>query len=200
MIEISPEIKPGQCTFEIGLEINGKDYGTIPCTIEVISESYPGNHGITSIRATPEPSDNITRSSPLMIKLTMDDLIEKSDAIVIGKVVDIFPARQVDIDVRHWIVITDVVIEVERYLYGQPRSRYIAIMVQGGRVEQTFVWVEDQPEFNLGDGAALFLNPPELDILPPDGFEDTEFYMAAGAMQGKLGYKNGHMVKLWAKL
>jgi hypothetical protein len=34
--EISQDVPLGQYTFEIGLEINGKDYGTIPCTIKVI--------------------------------------------------------------------------------------------------------------------------------------------------------------------
>jgi ligand-binding sensor domain-containing protein len=37
VIEISPEVALGEYNFEIGLEINGKDYGTIPCTIDVIS-------------------------------------------------------------------------------------------------------------------------------------------------------------------
>ena len=36
VIEISPGVAPGQYNFEVGLEINGKDYGTIPCTIKVL--------------------------------------------------------------------------------------------------------------------------------------------------------------------
>ncbi len=36
VIEISPNIEPGQHNFEIGVEIDGKDYGTIPCTIKVL--------------------------------------------------------------------------------------------------------------------------------------------------------------------
>jgi len=209
VIEISPNVAPGQYPLEIGLEIDGKDYGTVPCTIKVLEsvsagtpsepkEPYPCNHGITSTRATPEPGDNIYRSSSLMIRLTMDDLIEKSDVVVIGKVVDIFPARRVDIDgsSRDWIITTDAVIEVERYLYGQSRSPYIAVMVQGGRVEQTFVWVEDQPEFNLGEEVALFLNHPQLEITPPQGFEAADYYMVTGSMQGKFSYKDGYMVNL----
>lgn len=35
-IEISPDAAPGQYTLEIGLEISGKDYGTVPCIIKVI--------------------------------------------------------------------------------------------------------------------------------------------------------------------
>jgi hypothetical protein len=36
VIEISQDVPPGQYAFEIGLEINGKDYGTVPCTIKVV--------------------------------------------------------------------------------------------------------------------------------------------------------------------
>ena len=69
-------------------------------------------------------------------------------------------------------------------------------MVQGGRVEQTFVWVEDQPEFNLGEEVALFLLRPQLEIAPPEGFAAADYYMVTGSMQGKFGYKDGHMVDL----
>jgi hypothetical protein len=37
VIEISPDAAPGQYNFEIGLEINGRDYGTVPCNIEVVA-------------------------------------------------------------------------------------------------------------------------------------------------------------------
>ncbi len=36
IIEISQDVKPGEYTFEIGVEFEGKDYGRIPCTIKVI--------------------------------------------------------------------------------------------------------------------------------------------------------------------
>jgi len=35
-IEISPQVELGEYTFNINVEINGKDYGTVPCTIRVI--------------------------------------------------------------------------------------------------------------------------------------------------------------------
>ena len=172
--------------------------GSTKTHIDVIQkkEPYPGNHGIATTRATPEPGDNITMSSSLMIKLTMDDLVEKSDTILIGKVVDIFPSRQVD--KPPWIVITDVVIEVERYLYGQPQSAYIAVMVPGGRVGESVFLVDSQPVFNLGEEVALFLYRLQTEVAPPppDGFERAEYYMVTGSMQGKLGYKDGTMVTL----
>ena len=36
VIEIAPDFAPGEFRLEIGLEINGEDYGTVPCTIEVL--------------------------------------------------------------------------------------------------------------------------------------------------------------------
>ncbi len=35
-IEISPQVKPGEYVLSIDVVINGKDYGTVPCTIEVL--------------------------------------------------------------------------------------------------------------------------------------------------------------------
>lgn len=35
-IDISPVVSAGQYTFQIGIQIDGEDYGTIPCTIQVI--------------------------------------------------------------------------------------------------------------------------------------------------------------------
>ena len=36
IIEVSQDVKPGQYTFEISLEIDGKDYGCVPCIIKII--------------------------------------------------------------------------------------------------------------------------------------------------------------------
>ena len=36
IIEISKDVKPGEYTFEINIEFEGKNYGKIPCTIKVV--------------------------------------------------------------------------------------------------------------------------------------------------------------------
>ncbi len=36
IIEIAQDIQPGEYTFEIGLEIDGKDYGSVPCIIKIV--------------------------------------------------------------------------------------------------------------------------------------------------------------------
>ena len=155
------------------------------------SPVYP-NHGITTTKVEPKPGESGTIVSGSWVKFTIDDLVEKSDTVLIGKVVDIFPSRQVDRP--PWIVITDVVIEVERYLYGQSQSTYIAVMVPGGRTEEMIVRVSDQPVFNQGEEVALFLYLQVSGITPPEGFERAEYYMVTGSIQGKPGYSDDIMV------
>jgi hypothetical protein len=36
VIKIGPEVAPGQYRLEIGLNVRGRDYGTVPCIIEVV--------------------------------------------------------------------------------------------------------------------------------------------------------------------
>lgn len=38
VVEISPEVAAGQYIFQIGIKVDGKDYGTIPCAVNVIVE------------------------------------------------------------------------------------------------------------------------------------------------------------------
>jgi hypothetical protein len=198
VIEIAADIPPTEYAFEIGVEINGTDCGTVPCTINVVEgspeEHYKGNHGITTTRIEPEPGENVTMSSGLMVRLTLDDLIEESDTIVTGKVVDIFPSRfdPVTMISSYATVFTDVIIETERYLYGESQSKYIAVRVMGGRVDEMTMWVEDEPVFNLGEKTILFLTrTPELSI-PPEGIAWVNYYRVTGAMQGKFGYMDGN--------
>ncbi len=197
-IVISPQVEPGEHTFNINVEVDGKDYGTVPCTIEVVREPYPGNHGITTTKVEPKPGDNVTMSSGLVVRLTLDDLVEKSDATVIGKVVDIFPSRlgTEPLWSSKMTIFTDVIIETERYLYGKPKSDYIAVRVMGGRVDEIIIWVEDEPVFTLGEEAVLFLTRVTQPNFPPEGIEPDNYYRVTGAMQGKLGYKNGNMINL----
>jgi len=202
VIEISPDVQPGQYNFGIGIEIDGKDYGTIPCTINVVGNipefQYSGNHGITTTKVEPKPGDNVTMSSTLMTRLTLDELVEKSDTVVTGKVVDIHPARyETETLASSFLTIfTDVIIQTEFYLYGEPQSTYIAVRVMGGRVGEKMLCVEDEPVFNLGEETVMFLTRIDMLTIPPEGIAPVNYYRVTGAMQGKLGYKDGHMVNL----
>jgi len=188
VIEIAPDVAPGEYAFEIGIEVDGKDYGTVSRDIEVIKETYQGNHGITTTKIERSAGDSGISISGLMVRLTLNDLVKKSDSVIIGKVVDIFPSRQVDWEPWDTMIITDVVIEVERSPYSHSHSPYVAVTVRGGRVGDMGMWVEDEAIFNLGEEVVLFLYQMESDITPPEGFDSAVYFRVTGGRQGKLGY------------
>jgi hypothetical protein len=194
----------GQFSFDIGIEIEGKEYGSIPCTIKIVESTYtpattpeatwPGNHGILTTRVEPQSGETVTGSSSLMVGLTLDDLVCMADTIIIGNVVDIFPAREVNIEPWGNKVITDVVIEVQRCLHGESESLYTAVWVLGGRIGETVIRAEDQPEFNLGEGVILFLIGIPRPDTPPEGIEPEDYYRVTGSIRGKLSYVDGNAV------
>jgi len=212
VIEISQGVQAGEYTFEIDVEVNGEDYGTISCMIEIkddnqeavlrppsvitAKEPYTGNHGITTTRVAPQAGDKGILVAVNLLPLPLDELILKSDVIVIGKVVDILPAKQADTQSVRPTIYTDVVIEAKRYLYGQPSILHIAVRVPGGRVGDTVMRVDASPVFDLGEDVALFLSRMSADNIPPDRIEPVDYYSVTGYNQGKRQYGNGVMVDL----
>jgi hypothetical protein len=194
----------GQFSFDIGIEIEGKECGTIPCIIKILEPTntpattpettWPGNHGILTTSIEPQSGETVTSSSSLMVRLTLDELVCMADTIIVGNVVDIFPAREVNIEPWGDKVITDVVIEVQRCLHGESESLYSAVWVRGGRIGETVIWAEDQPEFNLGECVILFLIRVPLPDTPPEGIEPEDYYGVTGSIQGKFGYIDGNAI------
>ncbi len=161
------------------------------------SEKYvPGNHGITTTQI--EPGDSGISTHALMIHLTLEALAERADAVLIGRVVDILPSREVaDWEfMDHHTIVTDVVIQVERYLYGGSLSPYVTLAVLGGQIGDMRIWAEDQPMFDLGEEVLLFLSDSEKGwkIPAPQEFVHGDFYMVTGSRQGKLGYRDGQVI------
>ena len=66
----------------------------------------------------------------------------------------------------------------------------------GGSVDNITMWVEDEPVFNLGEEAVLFLIKTAQHNIPPEGFESANYSTVTGSMQGKLGYRDGQMITL----
>ncbi len=58
VIEIVRDVGPGQYDFEIGIEVDNKDYGTIPCTVEVVEAA------ITDIGSYHSEEGDLTVSLP----------------------------------------------------------------------------------------------------------------------------------------
>jgi hypothetical protein len=70
VIEIAQDIQPAKYTFEIGVEINGTDCGTVPCTIEVSS--------INKIIIQPEPGSYLSAPDNELSGVVLKDVQVKT--------------------------------------------------------------------------------------------------------------------------
>lgn len=145
-----------------------------------------------STRVTAQPGDTIQEISGLLVPYTLNDLILHSDAIVIGRVTDILPAKRGVVPGGIPIIYTDIIVEAGRYLYGEPESEQIAIQVWGGRIGDIVMLVEDEPVFTLGESVVVFLFRPPYELAPiPDGIDALSYYRVTGACLGKFAYRCG---------
>lgn len=165
----------------------------VALVLVVFLASYlPGQTGSSiSTRITLQDEDEIIHTSGLQIRRSMNDLISDSDAIVIGKVTDILPSRKGTFGQKEReIIYTDVIVQAERYLHGDSESEKIAIRVYGGRIDNLVMWVEDSPEFIVGESILVFLVRPLYGIEPvPQGIDSSSYYVTS--IQGKYRYWHG---------
>ena len=155
-----------------------------------------------STRVTVQPGDTVQQVSGLLPAFTLDDLILHSDAIVIGTVTDILPAKPGVMPNGHPIIYTDVIVEVDRYLYGEPKSERIAIQVWGGRIGDTVMLVEDAAVFTVGEDIVVFLFRPPYEVASiPDGVDALSYYQVTGTCFGKFAYQatGGAVNNGWVK-
>jgi hypothetical protein len=79
VMEISSDVPLGQYVLGIGIEINGRNYGTVPCTIEVIDHATLNNHGITDISIQPEPGQILVYDEQKSAGVILKSVAIKSD-------------------------------------------------------------------------------------------------------------------------
>jgi hypothetical protein len=123
---------------------------------------------------------------------TIDECIEHSDTIVIGKVTEILPARWGKSRMRE-IIYQDVIIQTERYLYGEPEFEFIAVCVWGGKVGDTYMITDSEPLFTVGERTLLCLHrpPEELMQVVPEGIDPRSYYRVTAGIPGKYDFIDG---------
>ena len=147
-------------------------------------------------KVTPEPGGKgILGPSASFPAMTLDELITHSDAIIIGKVADILPARKGK-DPRGMmpeIIYQDVIVQTERYLYGEPESEFVAIRVLGGKIGDTYFISDVDPEFTVGEEVLLFLYIPPKEFIEtvPEGIDPRSIYKVTASIPGKHELKDG---------
>jgi hypothetical protein len=124
-------------------------------------------------------------------------LVKEAEVIVVGKVSTILPSEYGPgfNKSRKTTIHTDVIIDVQQYLYGQSGENQLVVRILGGRADYDVLIVETQPQFTFGEEVILFLT--HVDLLSdemPEGVQSV--YKVVGSMQGKAEYKNGRVVSL----
>jgi hypothetical protein len=146
-----------------------------------------------STKITIEEGDQVTLTSALMIRLSLDELISSSDAIIIGKVAGILPSKWGTFGQgsrERKIIYTDVIIQVQKFLYGEPESEKIAIRMFEGRIGNLASISENGAEFTVGESVCLFLDKPSYIMEPaPQGINPSNYYVCS--FQDKFMYWHG---------
>jgi len=132
--------------------------------------------------------------SAVIVNFTLEDLIKNADTAVTGEVTAILPAKQDETRLPQTYFYTDVIIQVERYLYGKSQTDYIAIRVDGGRIGDIVMMAEDEPEFTLGEECTVFLGRRSYVDKTPDGFTNENYYSVWYGLWGKFYLNDGILV------
>ncbi len=150
-----------------------------------------------STKVTTQPGDTVTAISGMLEPITSDtknQLVKNSDAIILGDVVDILPSKWGTDASGHEVICTDVIIQVERYLFGSGSDR-VAVRVIGGRVDRFAMMAEDEPVFYLDEAVVVFLfdKTPYYKVapIPPAGISLDDYYAVTKSTRGKWPLEGG---------
>ena len=119
----------------------------------------------------------ISDADALMLKLHLDRLVDNSDVIVTGKVVD---SKSILVDVERSIIHTFVMIDPEESIKGRSFHSPFVVQTPGGCLESGLCMTDpDAAEFSKGEDVLVFLDGSE------NGFQ------VYGKFQGKYTIDNG---------
>ncbi len=113
----------------------------------------------------------------LVEKYNLDDLTAKSDIILVGKITAINSYMETGRGIY-----TKVTVSVEQPVKGQP-GKEVEFQIPGGVVDGQRLWVEDVPDFTLGERTVVFLE------------ESESTFNVCGWNQGKFSVKNDLVVE-----
>lgn len=122
------------------------------------------------------------RTSYTLVPMTVEELAQSADNILIGKVSKIQPSI-VENSRGRLRVWTDVVVKVERYLKVDSTDSYVTVRLSGGRTLQVEELVSGGVMLNEGERVLLFIKKEPNTIWGDN-------YFVHGMIQGKYLLKN----------
>ncbi|MDO8444933.1 MAG: hypothetical protein Q7T53_02330 [Deltaproteobacteria bacterium] len=118
----------------------------------------------------------------LMLPARIQDLVKRSDVIIIGEVLDVTIEEN-----------TYVRIKVIQYLKNKPNDErsevIIRTLLHGKEADETIWYQTDEPEFEAGEQVFLFLKK-DTGIAPFGGKYTTKDYIVSGNLHGKHQIKD----------
>jgi hypothetical protein len=112
-----------------------------------------------------------------LVKMDISDLWCEADVVLIGDVLNITTHQG-----EEGFIYRNVVVEVERYNKKPLNQSCVDVHVLGGVIGDIGQWVEDQPEFEVGETVLVFLTHHTAE--PPYHQEDG--YHVVNGSQGKF--------------
>jgi hypothetical protein len=119
-------------------------------------------------------------ASPLMVKISLEDLTKRTDLILVGKVKRI----ECEWNGDSTRIFTYVTIAVEIPIKGVSGAEELTIRQLGGTVDSLTLWVSDTPQFKQGEEVLVFLEPVE-----------RAHYSVVGWFQGKFTIKDNQVLE-----
>ena len=95
-----------------------------------------------------------------VIPMNMEEMTDRSQAIVIGRVL----ALRSDWNTDRTRIYTNVMLEVERFLKGDTGSRLMTVRILGGQVGNFRAMVLGAPQFGIGERVLLFCSGSQARI------------------------------------
>lgn len=109
-------------------------------------------------------------------KLTVEELTDRADSILIGRVTDIACYHEGEGNIY-----TQVTLSVEQTIKGEVKET-VNVRVPGGELNGQTLWVEDAPSFQMGERVVVFLE------------EREGTFTVVGGFQGKFTIDDNNMV------
>lgn len=125
----------------------------------------------------------IPLSAAVMVPLSLSEMVQKSDLIVVGEVLDNQPSRWGTNSWGDELIYTDYTIAVTDTVKGAVKQE-VTVTLEGGTVGDVSLTADHMPTFNKGERVVLFLRD--------QGGE----WMVYSGLQGKLTVdENGFVAK-----
>ena len=117
-----------------------------------------------------------------LVEMDVSDLWREADVVLIGDVLNITTHRG-----DKGNIYRKVLVEVERYNKNPLNTSQVDVHVLGGAIGDIGQWVEDQPEFEVGETVLISLthHPEEHPLYKAEG------YHVVGGPQGKFTVADG---------